>query len=151
MYIINIDKGLDLSVIRPSEETLTQEYQIHPYVSNFQGVCPYCAHRIYNTLPVEPVFDLHTAYQMLGFASLGNFHSYLSKPRVRGNLHPIKLYRPNQRHVIYRYLRAWEIQVLRDLQFRTRGESGKLRTLFDMYHRLTGDDLETASHPELTR
>lgn len=114
-----------------SQDELEKEYKIHPVDAGFQGVCTHCGHRLYNVLPVEPIFDLKTAAAMIP-CSLPNLHKILQ--RQVDHLHPLKIYWKGHKKQIYRFLRAWEVQILRDVTFQTRHPNTKrLLTLHEYY------------------
>ena len=94
----------------------------------YQGICPHCANEIESALPVHPIFSLRTAARMIPCA-LKTLEHRLSRHKSELGY---PLYKKDVHHRMFRYLRAWEIQFIRNRMTYMRGADGKLTHVFNL-------------------
>lgn len=108
---------------------MTDEYQIHPRTSAIQGNCPHCGHQLHGVLPIDPLFDLPQAAALIPM-SVEGLSNWIYKNKHKLDL---PLYRGDKQRRMHRYLRAWEIKLVRDHIFKRKTPSGKFISLATTY------------------
>lgn len=115
---------------------MSDQYHVVPDVPRHQGICPHCHHELVDVLPVHPIFSLPAAARLIPCA-LTTLQRRLV--RHKKELGPA-LYRKDSRQRPHRYLRAWEIALLRNHMILMRPPGGgKLQTAHHILQMVSND------------